>query len=1665
MSAIRIKLKLGFGILISIALGSQSIAQNLSALKSALDRAEASFLAAKASFQSSKSDADSASANLPALLAEQASATAAATAATSAATAAAKLTTEKLAASRAAVTAKTTASRNLSRANLLVTTRTDEAAKAQASLTAFAAIKTTADSVLTAARTRSEAMTSALTAATAAYQSALAAFNAAPKNTSLRNALTAAATVRNTATQNSVNASSALKAAQLKALTAEASLGSATKTHSAVLASLSSARSTQSDALAKATAAIEAAIAAASAFSEASAASARASEASKTATAALQTAMGAVARQRSLIARFNTLLPALSRRVSSTEAAYNAALRAYSNANPSGDNPNPPAPGPATRLVLSSVPASVISGSSFAITVTAKDSSGNTASGYSGSVALASSDPAATLPSAVMLTNGVGSFNAILKTAGSRTLTASAGTLSVTSGGLTVNPANYSPASSIVSASASSLNSGSSINATLIAKDAFGNTTSSGLPSLAEIAFTSSLIGGTGSFGAVSSPSPGTYTATFTGSTSGSCVLGAALSGAAVANTVTVTILPGAASQLVITGLSSAVTAGAQTSFTVTARDSVGNVVPSYSQTLSFLSSDTSATLPESASFSSGTGTFNAILKTAGSHTLTATSGSLSITSQAIVVSAGAVSKLVFSSRPGSSTAGTAFPVVVQAHDSYGNFVSTASPIVTLSSSDPRAILPAASALTAGQATLSVTLRTAGSAILTASSPDLTQATTGSLSVSAGAPAQLAFDAQPEGGPAGTIWASQPVVTVLDSSGNTVTHSTALITLAIGANPGSGTLAGTTAIAATSGEASFAGLSINKSGASYTLIATSPGLTSATSSAFNVSAGEGTRLVFTTQPGGGSGGAAWAQQPSIVVQDANGNPVTTSTAAITVAIGTNPSAGTLSGTTTGAAVAGVRTFSGLSINRSGTGYTLIASSPGLVSATSAAFNITLGAASRLAFTTPAGGGAPNAVWTTQPVVTVQDAGGNTVTSSTASITLAIGTNPGSGTLTGTASGAASSGVRPFSGLRINSAGVGYTLTATSPGLASATSPGFSITTGATRLAITVAPTVATALTSFSVTVQARNPAGALVNTATPTVTWTSTDPQAILPAATALSAGTRTFTITFRSAGSHTITASSNGLLSATSASIAVSPGLPSKLAFTVPPGGGIAGNAWTIQPEVIVQDGAGNTITSSSASISLAIGTNPGNGTLSGTASKAAVSGVATFSGLYLNRPGNGYTLTATSGSLIAATSSAFSISTGSPHKLAFSTQPGGGPEGVAWSSQPAVLVQDSMGNTIGTSSAKITLVLGTNPSGGTLSGTPIRNAVSGQASFQDLSIDKAGTGYTLTATSRSLVAATSSAFRIRVASQAGCEPGKKVFTFRLHKNAISEEGSDDSYFNQDFSVPENCTEVTVKAWGAGGGGIYMDPGNHGGGGGFTSAILTVTPGEVLNVRVGQGGMGPADMFNYCSECTNWWYRIAGGGSRGGSVSTPTGGGGSFVFRGKDVLIAAGGGGGAGTYANMPGGAGGGEAGSQGLPLTLVPVYSSGHLGGGGGTQKEGGLSGGGDATAGTSMKGGYGGSSIWSEDWLYAGGGGGGGGYFGGGGGAGSTMYFVSGGGGGGSGFASGDQSILIPGSKRQAANQEDPDYQSGIGMGGISSGNIEYGTGGDGLIVIEY
>ena len=99
-----------------------------------------------------------------------------------------------------------------------------------------------------------------------------------------------------------------------------------------------------------------------------------------------------------------------------------------------------------------------------------------------------------------------------------------------------------------------------------------------------------------------------------------------------------------------------------------------------------------------------------------------------------------------------------------------------------------------------------------------------------------------------------------------------------------------------------------------------------------------------------------------------------------------------------------------------------------------------------------------------------------------------------------------------------------------------------------------------------------------------------------------------------------------------------------------SKLVFKVQPTN--AAGAQTITPalQVAVQDALGNMVTTATDTVTLALASSPGVGTLSGTLRVAATQGVATFNDVWIDRPGT-YTLAARSGGRDMATSVTFAV------------------------------------------------------------------------------------------------------------------------------------------------------------------------------------------------------------------------------------------------------------------------------------------------------------------------------------------------------------------------------------------------------------------------------
>lgn len=236
----------------------------------------------------------------------------------------------------------------------------------------------------------------------------------------------------------------------------------------------------------------------------------------------------------------------------------------------------------------------------------------------------------------------------------------------------------------------------------------------------------------------------------------------------------------------------------------------------------------------------------------------------------------------------------------------------------------------------------------------------------------------------------------------------------------------------------------------------------------------------------------------------------------------------------------------------------------------------------------------------------------------------------------------------------------------------------------------------------------------------------------------------------------------------------------------------------------------------------------------------------------------------------------------------------------------------------------------------------------------------------------------------------------------------------------------SQFFIVPSGVTTLTVIANGAQGGNTSA---YSGGLGGRAVSIMTVTPGQVLNIFV--GGQGTASVTGGFNGGGNGGASGSGG-SGGGGASDIRIGGNSFAER---VLVAAGGGG-SGTSFTSVGGAGGagiscvspfgvGGAFGTGCASGISGSCSGGTAisygtgGGGGGLNSGGAISGdgsGGAGGAGVLGVGGNGGT-------LVNGAGGGGGGYYGGAGGQ-SGSGGCHGGGGGGSSFSNNPSTIFTGG-----------------------------------------
>ncbi|MFD2874409.1 T9SS type A sorting domain-containing protein [Mucilaginibacter ximonensis] len=446
---------------------------------------------------------------------------------------------------------------------------------------------------------------------------------------------------------------------------------------------------------------------------------------------------------------------------------------------------------PGTTTGKTGTPNAASAGTAFSVTVNAVDANWNVVS-VTDNVTLSSTDVNATLPSSTALVNGTKTFTTAvnLRTPGTTTtITATDATdgtkTANTSPSITVNVGaynslliilpgeTYAPGTSTGKTStATSPTAGTSFNISVYAVDAAYNTVTSVTDN---VAITSNDVNAILPASAALSAGTITFSFTFKTATTTRNIVATDATASKTVTSSSVTVLAAAFSKLQIllpgetaaagttagkTGTPTAQLAGVAFTVTVNAVDAYWNkVTTAPTDAIGITSSDVNATLPANANLASGVRTFSITLRTLGTGTVTATDATdgtkTANTSSSVTVNQGTLANLLIvmpgetfaggtaagkTGTPSTPVAGTAFNFSVYAVDAGNNVISTINDNIAITSTDANAALPASAALSSGTQTFNFTFKTAGSFKITATDATASKTiTTATLTVIPGA--------------------------------------------------------------------------------------------------------------------------------------------------------------------------------------------------------------------------------------------------------------------------------------------------------------------------------------------------------------------------------------------------------------------------------------------------------------------------------------------------------------------------------------------------------------------------------------------------------------------------------------------------------------------------------------------------------------------------------------------------------------------------------------------------------------------------------------------------------------------------------------------------------------------------------------------------------------
>lgn len=303
--------------------------------------------------------------------------------------------------------------------------------------------------------------------------------------------------------------------------------------------------------------------------------------------------------------------------------------------------------------------------------------------------------------------------------------------------------------------------------------------------------------------------------------------------------------------------------------------------------------------------------------------------------------------------------------------------------------------------------------------------------------------------------------------------------------------------------------------------------------------------------------------------------------------------------------------------------------------------------------------------------------------------------------------------------------------------------------------------------------------------------------------------------------------------------------------GTPVGLAFSSQPHAPSAGRPFG-PVRVSIVDSAGRPVAGAeSTMVTVALGSNPGGATLRGTTATHPARGVATFSDLSLDRAISGYTLTATASGLPTATSDTFTVVPGPATQLRFTAAPSDASQGGVVTPPVVVTAFDSLNNNATNFTGVVSLALRQNGStvNGGLSGNSTA-AVAGVATFRNLQINNAGSGYTLAAAFGSAAPVTESApFTVSPPGPPPPPPGSLAITTATSGVDLPSGYTLTVDGNSAGSVGASAT-LTITG---------VSAGDHLVGLGGVPAGCAVASANPLTVTVPAGGTGHGDFVVAC--------------------------------------------------------------------------------------------------------------------------------------------------------------------------------------------------------------